>query len=227
MRTVTVQELIDVIRESADIERTQFVTDATLIKWINRSYTKLYDLVVGSYQNYLAVLTAPIPLVSGQSDYNPPSDFYKLMGVEWSSSGGAGNDWLTLRPLNFNERNSLTRTYKFYSAYRYQLVNNKVRVLPAESLSGAVRLWYVPCAPVINNKDQVIEGYNGWEEFVINDCCVKVKNKQELDPSSFILERDKSEKRIIDMAANYDAGMPSSITDMTQVNNERLFPFGW
>ena len=51
-RTFTVSELITLIRERSNTERSNFVTDEEVIRLIDQAYTKLYDLIVSKFENY-------------------------------------------------------------------------------------------------------------------------------------------------------------------------------
>ena len=75
------------VRRRADMENTQFVTDAEIYRYLNDSLTELYDLFVTSYQHYVmneVVATVVgsgvyfIRTVAGQSNFGI-NDFMKLL----------------------------------------------------------------------------------------------------------------------------------------------------
>jgi len=75
-------------------------------------------------------------------------------------------------------------------------------------------LWYVPRCPVLVNDTDIVDGVNGWEQYIIASVCAKVMVKQEMDPSPFAAEKESMRERIIDEAANRNAGDPSTVTDV-------------
>lgn len=59
----------------------------------------------------------------------------------------------------------------------------------------------------------VINGVNGWEEFLVYAACIKALRKQNLDISSFVQDRALILNRIEDEAANRDSGSPLCVAD--------------
>jgi len=49
---MTLQELIDQVRQRSDMEHTEFVKDAEITTYLNESYFELYDLLVSRYEDY-------------------------------------------------------------------------------------------------------------------------------------------------------------------------------
>lgn len=226
MRTYTVTELIASIRQYSDSEKTLFVTDAEITSYIDRSNCELYDAITSKYEDYFTKVGPTVPLVSGTEFYSLPNDFYKLTGVDHSVNGTT--DWHTVRRLNFNERNTKVRGYyatNYNQVLRYHLQNDQIRISPADAISGSIRTWYIPtCAKVTTGSD-TIDGKNGWDEYIIQSCCAKIKIKQELDPSAYLQEKERQMQRIIKMAQQYDAGVAERVTDIDIMNNDLLYPF--
>lgn len=222
-RNVLVSSLVTQIRQRADVESTQFVTDAELISYINNSYCELYDAIVAKYNDYF-LIQYQFSLVPGTELYNVPADFYKLMGLDQRADQ---DSWLTMRPVNFNERNrrfNAAYSLSFYPTYRYHLQGDQMRFSPIPTGSETLRLWYVPVPDQITIGTQTINGRSGWEEFIINDCSAKVKIKQELDPTLYYAEKNAQMARILKMAQNYDGGMAKRVTDIYTINDDVLFP---
>lgn len=222
-RNVLVSSLITQIRQRADVESTQFVTDAELISYINNSYCELYDAIVAKYADYFLSQNS-FTLVPGTEFYDVPSDFYKLVGLDQQVSTG---QYLTMMPVNFNERNrrfNAAYNSSLYPTYRYHLQDDKMRLSPLPTGSDTLRLWYIPAPTQITLSTQTINGRSGWEEFIINDCAAKVKIKQELDPSMYYAEKKAQLERVLKMAQNYDAGIAKRVTDIYTINDDVLFP---
>lgn len=63
------------------------------------------------------------------------------------------------------------------------------------------------------NDSTAINGISGWEEYVILDAALKAMGKEESDVSAMYQEKLDMKKRLIDMAANRDAGNPATVAD--------------
>jgi hypothetical protein len=53
----------------------------------------------------------------------------------------------------------------------------------------------------------------GWAEYAIVDCCIKIFNKQNIDPSGFMAEKEALKLRIVSAAKNRDSGGVKSVSD--------------
>src|ERR1700679_1294676 len=118
---VTVQDLINQIREESDMQSSGFVSDLAIATHINNSGKELYDILVTSYgDNYFLAPPANFttdnirdrfPLPDGVLQFNhgdqtpfiaPP--FFKLAGVDLQL-GATPQSYVTLRTFPFGERN--------------------------------------------------------------------------------------------------------------------------
>jgi hypothetical protein len=85
--SVTLLQLKDRSRQRADMENSEFVTDAELTIYINGSIAELHDLLVASYGSDYFLSSTTFSTVAGTESYSLPADFYKLMGVDVQVSG--------------------------------------------------------------------------------------------------------------------------------------------
>jgi hypothetical protein len=94
---VALSDLRTLVRQRADQENSQFVTDEELRQYINRGYAELYDLLVtnATSEDYF-LNSSTVTLVSGTQTYDLPADFYKLRGVDLNM----GSDTFPLRRYN-------------------------------------------------------------------------------------------------------------------------------
>ena len=137
---VGLSELRLLSRQRADMENSQFITDAEWRRMLNRSYAELYDLIVTSANSEDYFLkTGTITLVSGTQSYNLPSDFYKSRGIDLNS----GSNTIPLRRYNFSERNT-GALYSVASDMRYHIQANKIYFNPKPSGSDTVTVYYIP-----------------------------------------------------------------------------------
>lgn len=206
--SVTLLQLKTRARQRADMETSDFVSDAELVDYVNASLAELYDLLVAAYgDDYFMADAFPISVTSGTSDYNLPTDFYKLKGVDIQD----GSDWLTVRPFNFNERNKVQSGIE---CLRYRLMGSKIKFSPVPTGSSSVQLWYVPVAPTLVDDADTFNDVNNFSEYVVVDTAIKMLQKEESDVSVLMAQKDRLKRRLEEMANNRDAGSPESITDI-------------
>jgi len=199
------------VRERANMEGSQFVTDVELTGYINSSASELYDLLVSRFADYYLSDTA-VTVTTGSS-IPLPVNFYKLRGLDLDLGGG---DYQTLRQFNFSERNKATDDLRLLrrgvSQLRYRVQGNTISLTPADQATNSYRVWFVPLMPLLVADADSFDGVNGWEEYVAVDAAIKCLQKEE--SSTTDLERQKGAlvKRIEAMAADRDAGEPQRLT---------------
>lgn len=218
---VTLSELKTRVRRRADMERSQFVSEAELTEYISSSYKELYDLLVATFEDYYTLDPVEFTLTQGQYTYDLPSDFYKLRGVDGKlHASSSTTDYQTLYPFNFNERNRRNREFNRalfgIVSLTYRIVNNKLYIYPQEAAAGQYRIWYVQRASDLVNDTDTVDGVNGWEEYIVIDAAIKMLGKEESDTTVLKDEKERIKQRIIDMAAERDAGSSERITDVTR-----------
>lgn len=227
--TSTLATVRTTIRQRADMVNSQFVTDAELNGWINASYFELFDLLVAAYgDDYFVgqptdpyVLTTDglaevYPLPNGTSTYMTPlgaiaAAFYKLLAVDLQ----IGGDWQPLHRFSLGDRHQGQNKLAYgRTVLRYRLQGNFIWFSPMPSASQKVRLIYVPrLLPLVADGD-VIDGVSGWEEYIVVDCVLKAKTKEESDVSVEIQQRNALKMRIEGISVNRDAGEPITVSDV-------------
>lgn len=161
---VTVQDLINQIREEADQQSSGFVSDLAIATHINNSGKELYDILVGAYGNdyYLAPPasfttdnindTFPLPdgVLQFKDNYQNPfiaAPFYKLAGLDLQL-GATPQSYVTLRSFPFGERNKYAvpnfASFYGFTNIRYRLYgNNTIWLTPLPAAGLTLRLRYV------------------------------------------------------------------------------------
>ena len=137
---VALSDLRTLVRQRADQENSQFVTDEELRQYINRGYAELYDLLVtnATSEDYF-LKSSTVTLVSGTQTYDLPADFYKLRGVDLNM----GSDTFPLRRYNFPQRDVGSR-YSVPYRYRYHIQGSSLRLTPSPSTNDTLTVWYIP-----------------------------------------------------------------------------------
>jgi hypothetical protein len=213
--------LIEQARQRADQVGSQFVADSEALGYLQLAYQNFYDELVQSNNTYY-LSTFNITLINNQQDYNLPTDFYKLLGVDLINNVGSP---ITLRPFQFVERNR----YKYAGlttiagpVYRYNLLADKIRFTPIPG-SGEVKLYYTPLAvvPTLTNSDVKTIGF---DEFMILFVALKMLAKEESDTSLIAAELQAQRVRVQTMVADQDSSFPKVVVDVDTINDNLYLP---
>lgn len=213
-KTATLAQLRTRIRERADIEDSGFFPDSLLNNFINRSIERLYDILVGAYGADYYVSTTPhtINIVSGTKVYDLPATFYKVSGVDLRN----GDDPIPLEPFMFAERNRYTNYYRRVNrdvtGFKYRIVGNQIWFTNPTS-NEVVDVWYQPSFTDLSSDSDTFDGINGWEEWVVIDCAIKCRVREEGETQDLRVDLLKIETQIKEMAKTRDVGAPERVVD--------------
>ncbi len=225
---ITLAEIKQQVRDRTDQNNSEFIEDAELGRYINQSYKELYDLLVATFEDYYMKSPLEFTVADNENTYDLPEDFYKLRGLDAALSGGPQSEWQTVYPFNFGERNrndrNINRTIYGIITVSYRVIGDRLEILPSNRASGDYRLWYTPRATDLVADTDVMDGVNGWEEYVIVDACIKVMQKEESDARMFMVQKEQLKTRIESMAMDRDSGSSEKITD---VNTYRYYPYNY
>lgn len=238
--TTQLGTLRTVIRQRANIENSQFVTNSELNGYINASYYQLYNLIVQKYgDNYYSALDATnkpyqfttngtaemFALPDGSTTYSMPDGtaapaFFKLLGVDlWiSSAQTTPAQWFTLHRFNMGERNRWTLPNAVapygYIGLRYRLEGSKLWLRPLPQAGQLIQVRYVPRLTALVQDTDVADLVSGWEEYIVLDCTIKCKVKAEDDVQVEMALLADITRQIEAAAENRDPGEPQTVVDV-------------
>jgi hypothetical protein len=213
MATFTESDLRTRARRRADMENSTFVSDAEIQDYLNSSISELHDYMVKSYEDYfVSEQTYNAPLATGGA--NLPDDFYKALGVDYDSGGITS----TLRAYSFTERNVYNTPYAVIDRLAepmYKIEGNKIKLIPDNSQSGTITLYYVPQATQFSSTVTEVENViPGFEEYVVVATAIRMLMKEESDVSALERERQQLASRIIRAISPRDASGSFAIRDV-------------
>lgn len=219
MATRTLTLLRTDVRNKADAPSANFPTDAELTRDINLSAKKLYDLILdaGGQEQYLT--SATIPLVAGTAAYTLPNgtlyssapEFYRAFGVDIDIGGPT---LVALRPFQFAERNKYVRGGWNPEVAQYRIQGSQIRFIPTPTVARNVTLWYAPVLTALSDDGDTLDGFNGFEEFVVLDVAIKYCHKARLQSMGFAAQLQAETERIRAAVAKRDQGFPEVVTDV-------------
>jgi len=213
MATFTESDLRTRARRRADMENSSFVSDAEIQDYLNSSISELHDYMVKSYEDYFVSEQAySVPIATGGA--NLPDDFYKALGVDYNSGGITS----TLRAYSFSERNVYNTPYAVIDRLAepmYKVEGNKIKLIPNNSQSGSITLYYVPQATQFSSTVTEIENViPGFEEYVVVATAIRMLMKEESDVSAPERERQQLASRIIRAITPRDVSGSFAIRDV-------------
>lgn len=221
---VTLAYLKEQVRARADQQNSQFIQDAELTDYINGSASALYDMLVEAAEDYY-VTSATFPIIQGTNEYNLPSNFYKVLGVDYL----VNNKPVPMSRFNFRDRHLYNYLDARPEIVRYGIWGNLLVFKPQAPQIASVVLWYVPAITKLVNDADLLDGVNGWEEYIILDAAIKCMVKEESDPSALLAQLQMVKDRIATMSKDRDQGEPQKTTDIigSRYDQYRFFDYGY
>jgi len=194
-RTVLVTDLLARVRRACDLENDSHVTDADIYAYLNNAYTEYWDLLIDAAPPDFRTKKVNFSTVAGTLEYalstitSPDNDFYKLRSLALVTGDGR------LQPLE-------------------RFDDSQLDCFTPVREAKTMRLTYHPVCPVITSSpgSQTVEGYNGWEEFLVQAACLEIKTKRQEDASRFQSGKAEYAGRIL-KSANRDKMTPNRIIE--------------
>lgn len=221
MSTITLANLRTRARDRANMENSQFVSDSIFNTYINYAISDLRDKITSKVGEDYFATSSSTTLTSGQETWALPADFYKLLWLEVLVDG---TNYQRLNRFEVNEQPSAPYSLAYpWASLKYRLRANNIWFLPTNSTGGnTVRLWYVPTPTALSADADTLEGYNGWDEYVVLSAARKALVKEEQDVSDIDRELLVLDQRIECMAPNRDQAQPMRVYD-----NQRQSQYPW
>lgn len=238
-------------QQRADRVGSDFVITSEWNVFIRMAMYELYDLLIGSYEDYYASQQITI-LTNGSTQYYslpdgatnylggaytgvsgaPAQAFYKCSGVDLAVNTSTVNPaWVTLKKFNFIDRNKYVypnSTSTIYGVYNqaYRIMGQTIDFIPVPAGNQTLRMWYAPRLPALladNNISTI--GFSGWLEYVIVRSAKYALDKEEgTDTSKFDSELVFLKTRIEQMSSNRDQGTADTISE---TRRDGVYGNGW
>lgn len=221
--TMSLGELRLQCQQRADMVNSGFVTTVEWNNYIYNSAQELYDLIATTYEDYYLAVpvtfqtdgTGTFALPNG-INYSAALPFYKLCGVDLGLSNN-NNAKVTVQKFQFISRNryiypNVTSTFLGVFNMRYRVMGSNLMFIPTPAAGQWITLWYVPRTVKMLADTDIVDGINGWLEYIICDAAIKAMQKEESDISALLVEKQALIDRIQSSAMNRDQGEPEYIS---------------
>lgn len=164
-RNYTLAEIKTLVRQRADMENSQFVSDSELTYYINLAAAELHDLLINTFNDY-NVTCRTIALSSDQDVYQLPEDFYNIYRVEVSTDGSFNTNTIKLKKFSFQDWNRSTNSVGMgvtgFLYTQYRVVGDNLILMPKPSGAGYARIWYYPPAKKLKDLSTNVDKPNGY-----------------------------------------------------------------
>lgn len=184
-RTITLAELRNEVRRRTDQENGNAIDNANhLTPWVNQGIAKCFEHIVKANPDWYLV-TDTIATTQGTLEYAVPADCMLIRGVEYAN----GNTTIELSEFAWSERNQVFRSPMHMQHIRYRFMRNGIDggdaaiAFRPDPGTRTYTLHYVPNPSRLVADDDAFDGIAGFEEYVIEFACIKVRVKQEEDPT--------------------------------------------
>jgi hypothetical protein len=177
----------------------------------------MHNLLVGLYEDYFTKRER-INLVNQQSTYPVPKDLFKLRQVFYKdATSGFGRYPLRWIPIS-SQTDLPANTGIAGVPYGYTLENMSLVIMPVPSDTVTLEhleLVYIPqYEPPANDSTPIeFQIVFGWDEWVVNDAVIQIRNKAMMPAAELIAEREKLENAIRHQAKQRNAGDPQRVRD--------------
>ena len=205
MATIREHALVSRVRQRADMENNFFISDLEIQTYLNAGLCELHDILIQTYGQDYYIKSTEWNTTAGTDTYlifNLANDFYKLRGIDCKLNG---QEWFTLRPFNFNERNLYQNWAQWsvlgLSNIRYRMVGGNFVFTPVPNAVTAMRIWYIPTAQQFESaapgtSTAIFDDINGYAEYVVIDAAIKCLQKEESDVQVLMAQKLAMKKRI-------------------------------
>lgn len=213
-------------QQKADRVNSNFVTMPEWNFFINQAYYELYDMLITAYEDYYIAprlmfqtdgINQQYDLPNGKNYSGAPA-LYKLYGVDLGLDAST-NAWVTLKKFEFIQRNryvypQITSTFLGVFNMRYRMVGDKIMFIPTPSGGQTVGLWYFPRLTTLLSDTDVMDGFSGWEQYVICRAAKYALDKEESPTDKIDQELLFLKQRIEATAQARDSGQGDVISDV-------------
>jgi hypothetical protein len=190
---VTLLTLRTRARQRANVENSQFVTDAEVTSLVNAGIARLYNDICRAVPRYYST-DYTITTVAGTISYALPAAFRSAQGVYAQE---ATDYYRPLASISDVDRAAMR----------------------APSGAYTIILRYTPAPPVLALDADTFDGISGYEEFVVAFVARAILTKEEADISAVQLELDEARRDVLDNVGARDQGAPVYVTEVENITS--------
>lgn len=182
-RTVTLSAIRTRCKERADMENSNFISDAEWNRMIDQAHTDLWDeLVLADPERYAAYQT--LTGDGSTTDFACASDYYGTIRVDWRVDNSDGIYEEVPRVFGA-EANRFNHSDSGVPSGWHPVYNTStpttpmIRILPPPENGDTLRHVYTVAPSTLSDDADTLDGVSGWEEYVVLKVVIRALNKEE------------------------------------------------
>ncbi len=229
--SATAESLTTRVRDAIDdLGSVPTNTDGTILRWLNEGGQELFDLFVGSYEEYLRERHTITFDGRTPAEYPLPADFLKALGMDYVVSTSERRRMEKFQNAERNTRQTgvITAPPSQYGVPQYRIVGNVVEIIPNPS-SGTAELFYVPEFKPLRSGESVADRWpyvkEGQETYAVLHAQFKATQREEADVRSILVEKQSKQVAIMTALKPRDAAESWRIVDTQGVSDRE--GWGW
>jgi len=198
-KLVTFSALRESVRQRYDLPTTfstsTFITLAHVNELINASLSAFYGMLGEAYGDSYFAARATLSVAANAPTTALPATCVKLIRLWWVRGT---DDVIQIRRGTADDLRLISYAPRPWTGCgpRYRLAGQTVQWLPAPSVAATVACDFVAVPADLVTDSETFEAGPGWQEWVVNDVCVKIAHKEETSPAGYQAERADWERRI-------------------------------
>ena len=186
------------------------VTSTAALNLVKFSARRLSALIRRTDSDYF-LTTGSLTTSAGINEVSLPANFSDLRSIAWMRTA---DERVPLEMASVDDLDGTGETAESWQcAPRYRLTSNVVMLFPKPNAAYTLSIYYDTGIYVTATTD-LISCQPGWDEWLVLDFCVRVRQMEEASAADFIAERNKVEFDIIKQASMRDRFMVHQVRDL-------------
>ena len=217
-----IADLITEVRQLADMQNTQFVTDAEIVTFLLAGYREAHNALAKSYNDWN--VSSDDITTDGSREYSIPSDFIRLRKVMYVTGYGTASEReYPCHRVNWMETDG--NPYNVNTARRFQLRGSVIRFFPVPGSGLYYRVYYTAAPTAFTSGSTDVEFEFGMDRFIVWDAVVRCLVKEKTDTKEAAQERGRHLADLIISSDPRDASEAMTIQQVQYDTNEYLWEY--
>lgn len=218
-------DIIAEVRDLADMENTDFVTDTEITAYVNDARREAWQILAESYEDWY-ITAYDFATVAGTRDYSLPSDFIRLRKVFWVRDKSTSSEReYPLRRVTWDATDS--RDWAGDKPDRFMLRGSNIRLFPLVEAVYNYRIYYSAAPAALTSASTSVEWEYGLDRFCVWDAVVRCLIKEKSDVTDARAERDRHWALALKSADNRDASEPRRTQEVMYRDDSEWWERGW
>jgi hypothetical protein len=207
------------------MESSTFVSDAEMLRYISASYTDLYDQLVRSDpERYRKEQTFTGD--GSTTKFAVESDYYGTIDISYDTDQSGRS---SLRRAYGSEMNKYRGNQTAVAGVWAPVYNTttpsteKIELLPTPNSGDTYTHTYIVAPADLTTAADVVNGISGWEEYIVIDCAIKCRTKEETPTGDLERALERFTKRLQEMRYNRDAANAGHIINTRGDDREGFY----